>query len=171
MTFLFEYQISRTTFINNVFNFNHLWRNLFSKNRPSFWCLAILSVYNISKSPFSMLICMWQSINIFIPHFENPQLKLPIQVHKMFSFFSFFQVQNVFRARFPFPRYPKQKNSCKSKLIFLKLHRMFNACVYFRCKNVMIFRKSLLSTLLSKNWKDFSTQQYTHHVEFDKILW
>ena len=61
MGFLHEYQIRGTTFIINIFYFNHYQKTLFSKNVPNFGQLAITSVYKISKISLSMLIFMKKS--------------------------------------------------------------------------------------------------------------
>ena len=55
-SFLSEYQIRRTTFVNNIFNFNHSSKSLFSKNVPNFWRLCLKLSYNISKNSLSVLI-------------------------------------------------------------------------------------------------------------------
>ena len=42
--------------VNNIFNFNHSLKSLFSKNVPNFWWLCLKPPYKISKNPLSMLI-------------------------------------------------------------------------------------------------------------------
>ena len=58
MTFLHEYQIRRTTFTSNIFYINNFQKTLFSESVPTFYWLAIISIYKIEKYPSSMLILM-----------------------------------------------------------------------------------------------------------------
>ena len=74
--FLFEYQIRRTTFIKNIYLFNHSCKTLFSKNVPYFCQLRLKLSYKIQTNPFRMFIRVQKCIEFHLPHYEIPQLCL-----------------------------------------------------------------------------------------------
>ena len=71
--FLFEYLISRTTFIKSIYFFNHSCKTLFSKNVPYFCQLCLNLSCKIQTNPFWIFIRVQKCIEIYLPPHEIPQ--------------------------------------------------------------------------------------------------
>ena len=73
MISVLEYYIRRTYFIEIIFDFVHIKKNLFSKTVPYFLWLRLKLSYNISKNLLRGFIMEQKHIEFHMPHYEIPQ--------------------------------------------------------------------------------------------------